>query len=87
MLRRPDCTFTSGRYACPYSFIIGDNELVPVQPDLNSEDGNNDIGKFLAWPSDTDSPYILFNLPMEQTVTAINIEFLNYLIRASLCLT
>ena len=64
---------------CSYSVIIGDNEPVPLQPNLeNSGGGNNDIGKFLVWPSSTNSPYMTFDLGSAQSVTAITIEFLNY---------
>ena len=66
-------------FVCPYSVILGDNEPVPLQPNLeNSGGGNNDIGKFLVWPSSTDRPYMTFVFGSAQSVTAINIEFLNY---------
>ena len=64
---------------CSYSVIIGDNEPVPLQPNLeNSGGANNDIGKFLVWPSSTDSPYMTFDFGGAQSVTAITIDFLNY---------
>ena len=70
---------TSNGFICLYSVIIDDNEPVPLQPNLeNSGGGNNDIGKFLVWPSSTDSPYMTFDLGNAQSVTAITIEFLNY---------
>ena len=62
-----------------YGFILGDSEPVPPQPNLeNSGDGNSDIGKFLVWPSNTERPYMSFEFGSPQSVTAINIEFLNY---------
>ena len=62
-----------------YSVILGDNKLVPPQPNLdNSGGGNNDIGKFLVWPSSTERPYMSFDFGSPQSVTAMNIEFLNY---------
>ena len=64
---------------CPYSVILGDNKPVPPQPNLeNSGGSNNDIGKFLVWPSSTERPYMTFDFGSPQSVTAINIEFLNY---------
>ena len=66
-------------FTCLYSVIIGDNEPVPLQPNLeNSGGGNNDIGKFLMWPSGTDSPFMTFDFGSAHSVTAIAIEFLNY---------
>ena len=66
-------------FRCFYDVIIGDNEPVPSRPKLeNSGSGNNDIGKFLVWPSSTDSPYMTFDFSGAQSVTAITIEFLNY---------
>ena len=63
-----------------YSTILGDNDPVPPQPNLeNSGSGNSDIGKFLVWHSSTDRPFVNFaffgSIP---SITAINIEFLNY---------
>ena len=63
---------------CPYSAVIGDNEQVPPQPNLDSVDDNNDVGRFLVWPSDTQDPYINFDLGSERIVTAVNVEFLSY---------
>ena len=68
-------------YFCSYdpNTILGDNVPVPPQPSLeNSGGGSTDIGKFLVWPSSTDRPYMNFALNSVQSVTAINIEFLNY---------
>ena len=73
------CALDSWRFSCLYSTILGDNEPVPLQPNLeNSGGGNSDIGKFLVWPSSTDRPYMTFEFGSAQSVTAINIEFLNY---------
>ena len=63
---------------CLYSVILGDNDPVPLQPNLDSENDVNDIGKFLVWPSNTNRPFITFNFGGERSVTALNIEFLNY---------
>ena len=68
-------------FACVYdpNTILGDNAPVPPQPSLdNSGGGNTDIGKFLVWPNSTDRPYMTFAFVSTQSVTAINIEFLNY---------
>ena len=67
-------------FSCFYhNTILGDNVPVPPQPNLdNSGGGNTDIGKFLVWPSSTDKPYITFALSSARSITAINIEFLNY---------
>ena len=66
--------------SCSYNIILGDNDPVPLQPNLeNSGGGNDDIEKFLVWPNSTERPYITFKLSSNaQPVTAINIEFLNY---------
>ena len=64
---------------CAYSTILGDNDPVPPQPDLdNSGGGNNDVTKFLVWDNSTDRPYVNFAFSSAQSITAINIEFLNY---------
>ena len=79
-LRQPVCSSApSIGLRCSYSVIIGDNEPVPLQPNLeNSGGANNDIEKFLVWLSSTDSPYMNFDFGGAQSVTAITIEFLNY---------
>ena len=78
----PGCTRDARiGFVCVYdtNTILGDNAPVPPQPSLeNSSGGNTDIGKFLVWPSDTDRPYMNFGFGSAQSVTAINIEFLNY---------
>ena len=78
----PGCIRNPGTgFICPYdtNTILGDNAPVPPQPSLeNSGGGNTDIGKFLVWSSGTNRPYITFAVGREQSVTAINIEFLNY---------
>jgi hypothetical protein len=62
-----------------YSAILGDNEPVPPQPNLeNSGGGNSDIGRFLVWKNTTNSPYMMFQFGSAQSLTAISIEFLNY---------
>ena len=58
--------------------ILGDNAQVPRQPNLDSEDGNNDIGKFLVWSREAANPLISFLFSQPMTVTSLNIEFLNY---------
>jgi hypothetical protein len=64
---------------CGYSTILGDNEQVPPQPNLdNSGGGNSVIGRFLVWSSSTDRSYMTFRFASAQSLTAINIEFLNY---------
>jgi hypothetical protein len=64
---------------CGYSVILGDNEPVPPQPNLENSGGSNrDIGKFLVWPSSTDRPYMIFTFGGAPSLTAISIEFLNY---------
>ena len=60
----PSVCYSQGQtgFTCLYSVIIGDNEPVPLQPNLEKSGGaNNDIGKFLVWPSSTDSPYMSFD--------------------------
>ena len=62
-----------------YGVIIGDNEPVPLQPNLENSGGATiDIGKFLVWLSSTDSPFMSFDFGGAQLVTAITIEFLHY---------
>ena len=64
---------------CLYGTILGDDEAVPPQPNLdNSGGGNTDIRKFLVWLSSMDTPYMIFTFDSAQLVTVINIEFLNY---------
>ena len=64
---------------CAYSTILGDNDPVPPQPNLeNSGSGNSDIGKFLVWHNSTDRPYMTFGFSSAQSITVITIEFLNY---------
>ena len=67
-------------FRCSYSDIIGDNEQVSPKPDLENSGGDNSdiIGKFLVWPSSTDSPFMTFDLGGTRSVTAITIEFLHY---------
>ena len=78
----PGCVRNSGTgFTCVYDIntILGDNAPVPPQPSLdNSGGGNTDIGKFLVWSNSTNSPYMTFGFGSTQSVTAINIEFLNY---------
>ena len=75
----PGCFRDTQGFTCFYITILGDNEPVPLQPNLkNSDSGNNDIVKFLIWPSNTERPYMTFEFGSAQSVTAINIEFLNY---------
>ena len=63
-----------------YSIILGDNESVPLQPILENSDpgGNNDIQKFLVWPRSTKRHFMTLAFDNVQSITAINIEFLNY---------
>ena len=64
---------------CLYNTILGDSDPVPPQPNLdNSGGGNSDILKFLVWPSSTDRPYVTFTFGGTLSITALNIEFLNY---------
>ena len=73
------CRRESGGYNCLYSEILGDNDPVPLQPNLdNSGSGNSDIGKFLVWHNSADRPYVNFLFSSAQLLTGINIEFLNY---------
>ena len=75
----PQCRREAQRYLCQYDAILGDNAPVPLEPDLeNSGGGNNVIRKFLVWPNSTDGPYVNFGFNSAQSITAINIEFLNY---------
>ena len=78
VVRSPTCTLVTSGYICPFSHILGDNEQVPPQPNLDTEDNNNDIAKFIVWRNDTTTPYVLITLPSGTTVRAMNIEFLNY---------
>ena len=74
------CTMEVAGYGlnCLYSVILGDNDPVPIQPDLDDESDTNDIAKFLVWPSNTDRPYMTFTFGGERSLTALTIEFLNY---------
>ena len=58
--------------------ILGDSAQVQRQPNLDSEDSNNDIGKFLVWSREAANPLISFRFNQPMTVTSLNIEFLNY---------
>ena len=79
LMPSPQMYFTeSSGLNCPYSVILGDNDPVPLQPNLDSKSDINDIRKFLVWPSNTDRPYITFTFESERSVTALTIEFLNY---------
>ena len=78
MVRSPTCTSISSGFLCPFSHILGDDVQVPPQPNLDSEDNNSDIEKFIVWRNDTTTPYVLITLPSATTVRAMNIEFLNY---------
>ena len=70
---------TADGLICLYNTILGDNDPVPPQPDLdNSGGGNSDIGKFLVWHNSTNRPYITFGFGSMQSITAITIQFLNY---------
>ena len=80
MASLPECCIEAQGYRCLYSAILGDSDPVPPQPNLeNRGGGNSGIGKFLVWHSSTDRPYVNFaffgSIP---SITAINIEFLNY---------
>ena len=75
---QPQCRREPEGYSCLYSEILGDNAPVPLQPNLdNSGGGNSDIGRFLVWHS-TSRPYVNFGFSSAQSITAINIQFLNY---------
>ena len=75
----PQCRREPEGYSCSYSEILGDNDPVPPQPNLeNSGGGNSDIGKFLVWHNSTDRPYVNFGFSSAQSLTAITIEFVNY---------
>ena len=78
MVRSPPCTVVGSGFHCPFSHILGDDEQVPPQPNLDSEDSNNDINKFIVWKNDTTTPYVLTTVPSGTTVRVMNIEFLNY---------
>ena len=80
MVQQSDCYLgmQGVGFSCPYDVVIGDNEQVPHQPNLDSEDDNNDIGKFLVWQSKTLHPYMIFDLGTAKEITALNVEFLNY---------
>ena len=79
MVRNPPCQRTGLDFVCRYNHILGDNQEVPTQPNLNNSDPNNDIGKFLAWQDATQRPYIVFTFSSAMTLMTMNIEFLNYL--------
>ena len=72
------CSLDGSKLSCLYEVILGDNDPVPLQPNLDSENDINDIKKFLVWSSNTDSPFISFGFSGAQQLTAINIEFLSY---------
>ena len=74
----PMCSADVSGLNCPYSAILGDNDPVPLQPNLEGESDTNDIGKFLVWPSNTDRPFISFGFGGPRSVTSLSIEFLNY---------
>ena len=79
MILLTQCHREAQGYFCFYRAILGDNDPVPPQPDLENSGGDNsDIGKFLAWHNSTDRPYVNFGFSSAQSLTAINIEFLNY---------
>ena len=42
-------------FSCPYDVVIGDNEQVPHQPNLDSEDDDNDICLLYTSPSPRDA--------------------------------
>ena len=73
-----ECTSELPGLNCLYSVILGDNDPVLLQPNLDSDSDTNDITKFLVWPSNTDRPYITFTFGGVRSVTALTIEFLNY---------
>ena len=80
VLRQSNCipeTSNDFGFRCPYSVVLGDNEQVPTQPNLDSQD---DIGRFFVWERNTTHPYITFDLRVngQEPFTAMNIEFLNY---------
>ena len=76
---QPQCRQETQGYLCQYSAILGDNDPVPSQPNLDNSGGDNsDIGKFLVWPNSTDRPYMIFTFGGAPSITAMNIEFLNY---------
>ena len=57
----PGCLLDQPGFVCCYSIILGDNESVPIQPNLkNSDGGNNDIGKSLVWPRSTKKHFMTF---------------------------
>ena len=78
VLQNPPCPRSGQDFACRYNHILGDDQEVPAQPNLNGGDSNNDIGKFVVWQDGTQRPYIVFTFSSATTVTTINIEFLNY---------
>ena len=78
MVQNPPCPCFGQGFICRYNHILGDNQEVTTQPNLNGGDSNNDIRKFLAWQDGTQRPYISFKFSSATTVTTINIEFLNY---------
>ena len=87
VLQGPLCQHSGQHFACRYNHIngvfvynhiLGDDQEVPTQPNLNGVDSNNDTRKFLVWQGGTQRPYISFRFSSATTVTTINIEFLNY---------
>ena len=77
-MQGPLCLRSGQDYVCHYSHILGDNQEVPTQPNLNGDDTNNDIRKFLVWQGGTQRPYIVFTFSSAMTLMTMNIEFLNY---------
>ena len=77
-MQDPLCQRSGQDFVCLYNHILGDDQEVPTQPNLNGGDSNNDIRKFLVWQGGTQRPYIVFTFSSATTVTTINIEFLNY---------
>ena len=78
MVQNPPCPRTGQGFVCRYDHILGDDQEVPTQPNLNGEDSDNDVEKFLVWRDDTQNPYIVFTFSPAMTLTTMNIEFLNY---------
>ena len=78
MVWNPPCLQSAQGFVCHYDHILGDDQEIPTQPNLNSGDSNNDIGKFLAWQDGTQRPYIVFTFSSSTTVSTMNIEFLYY---------
>ena len=79
VIQQPDCSLMPDfGFNCSYDIVLGDNKLVPHRPNLDSEDDDNDIEKFLVWQSKTIHPYTIFDLGRAQEITALRVEFLNY---------